>query len=221
MNRLLPLALLLACSDGDGVDARPVEDVGVSPDGSAADAAQEADAAPNCDLPRTAMQGQPCGAGCDEGGECADFDGDALCTQACIPGECPSVCGDGFLCAELTENGAPAIREDGRPAGGCVPGTADRASYEACGPGVACAAGHDCLVGGSPTGFCAPGCAEDGSCPARDGIAARCILTKDGGEPTHCALVCQDIEGSTDCPGGMGCWDVGSVGICAFEALPE
>ena len=66
-------------------------------------------------------------------------------------------------------------------------------------------------------GFCSNNACEDPTTdcegtPAGDTVPFCMALTLNGQEDTVCAL---DCSGETPCPGGMICWDLGAVQVCA------
>jgi hypothetical protein len=109
--------------------------------------------------------------------------------------------------------------EDGRPKGACLARPVGmNGPYAACGGmNGGCEAGLACLgFGADETSTCAPPCGMDGACPAPDGFMAQCILAVgDEMMATHCAIECQDTQGSTDCPAGMHCRMGGQTNFCA------
>lgn len=73
-------------------------------------------------------------------------------------------------------------------------------------------------VDNNPTdGFCSNNACEDPAAecdptPAGDTVPFCMSLVLNGVDDTVCAL---DCSGDTPCPGGMICWDLGGVSVCA------
>lgn len=170
----------------------------------------------SCDVNATDPQ-------CGQGGVCADLGtGGAVCWQVCIPQMCEDLCtGAGEQCLNVVdENGVPIEIQPGVNLGVCaVPPAGTQGPYDPCGTAAtgACEQGLQCI---SLTGIdgalpmCVPECGTGGTCPDRESVAGQCALGA-GGDPTHCALVC-DPSGSATCPTGMDCFAVTGGGICLW-----